>query len=621
MNDRIEEKLKLLPDKPGVYKMYDAKGELIYVGKAVNLKNRVRQYFRSQKNHPEKVRAMVANIADFDFVIVTNETEALNLECNLIKQNRPYYNILLKDDKHFPYIRIDLRLDFPRVEIVRRFKRDGARYFGPYLSSYELRESITAVRENFPIRQCKHDISRMIARGERPCLMHHIGKCCAPCSGKVTREEYHELIAEVIALFSGNGKAYIKKLTEQMLEASDKLDFERAAQLRDRIRAIKGISEKQSASLASDSSYDVFALARDELGTLAYGLFVRNGSVVSAEGFRIESSDEPFSEVISQFLLQFYVDSGELPREIVVMDEPEDTSAIEALLSEQCAHSVHIHVPKRGEKLKQGELARLNAAQTLARSRELTHREWERGVGALNALCSAIGLEEGAHRMECFDNSHTQGRDTVGSMVVFIDGKADKSLYRRFRTRTDTGGDDYLAMREHLTRRFERTLAGDEKFADLPDLLIVDGGRGQLNVALEVLESFGLTHIPAIGLAERNEEIILPDRDEPLVLKRSDPALQLLQRIRDEAHRFAITYHRSIRAKSSLYSRLDEIKGIGDKRRRALYEKFLTIEAISAASEAELRSVPGMDSRAARSVYAYFHDQEGEEENASAKNE
>ena len=612
MNERIEEKLKLLPDKPGVYKMYDASGELIYVGKAVNLKNRVRQYFRSQKNHPEKVRAMVANIADFDFVIVTNETEALNLECNLIKQNRPYYNILLKDDKHFPYIRIDLRQDFPRVEIVRRFKRDGAKYFGPYLSSYELRESITAVRENFPVRQCKHDIQRMIARGERPCLMHHIGKCCAPCTGRVTREEYHELIGEVTALFSGNGKAYVKKLTEQMLEESEKLNFERAAQLRDRIRAIKGISEKQSASLASDSSYDVFALARDELGTLAYGLFVRNGSIVSAEGFKIDSSDEPFSEVISQFLVQFYLDAGELPGEIIVMDEPDEASAIEALLSEQSGHAVHIRVPKRGEKLKQGELARLNAKQMLERSRELIHREWEKGEGALNALCQAIGLDEGAHRMECFDNSHTQGRDTVGSMVVFIDGKPDKTLYRRFRTKLDTAGDDYLAMREHLTRRFERTLAGDEKFAALPDLLIVDGGRGQLNVALEVLESFGLSHIPAIGLAEQNEEIILPDQSEPLVLKRSDPALRLLQRIRDEAHRFAITYHRSIRAKSSLYSRLDEIKGVGDKRKRALYEKFLTIEAISAASEDELKAVPGMDSRTAKSVYAFFHGENGE---------
>ncbi|MBR4434736.1 MAG: excinuclease ABC subunit UvrC [Clostridia bacterium] len=606
MNSKIAEKLKLLPERPGVYKMYDAKGKLIYVGKAISLKNRVRQYFQSSKNHPEKVRAMVANIDDFDFVIVKNETEALNLECNLIKENRPYYNILLKDDKHFPYIRIDFRQDFPRVEIVRRYKKDGAKYFGPYLSSFFLRESITAVRETFPVRQCKHDIKRMIARGERPCIMYHIGKCCGPCTGNVSREEYHALVNEVAALFSGGGKTYIKRLTEDMNEAAERLDFERAAQLRDRIRAIKSISEKQNASAANAENYDVFALARDELATLAYGLFVRSGSVVSTESFDIDSSDEPFSEVITQFLAQFYLDSGDIPKEIIVMDVPDNIKTVEALLTENCSHAVHIRVPKRGEKLKQGELARLNAAETLKRSRELVHREWEKSERALSSLCSLIGMDTNAHRMECFDNSHTGGRDTVGSMVVFIDGKAEKSLYRRFKTKIQTGGDDYLAMREHLTRRFERALSGDEKFAALPDLLIVDGGRGQLNVALDVLRGMGLSHIHAIGLAERNEEIILPDSDEPIVLKKSDPALQLLQRIRDEAHRFAITYHRSIRDKSSLYSKLDVIRGIGDKRKRALYERFLTIDAIKNASVDELKQTPGMDSASARSVFEFF---------------
>lgn len=609
MNNVIEEKLKLLPDKPGVYKMYNGRGELIYVGKAVNLKNRVRQYFQSSRNHTEKVRAMVSNIEDLDFIIVGNETEALNLECNLIKQNQPYYNILLKDDKHFPYVRIDFCRDFPRVEIVRRFKKDGAKYFGPFLSAVQLREIITAVRENFPVRQCKNDISKMIARHERPCLMYHIGKCCAPCTGKVTREEYHELVNEIASLFRGNGSAYIKELTEQMQKESDALNFEKAARIRDRIKAVKTITEKQTAASASDKCYDVFALARDEFSTLAYGLFVRGGNVIVAESFKLDSMNEPFSEVISQFLAQFYIDSGDVPREIVIMDEADEREALEKLLTEQSGHAVRIHVPQRGEKLKQGEMARLNAQQTLARSRELIHREWERGEGALNELCRVIGLELTPHRMECFDNSHMQGRDTVGSMVVFIDGKPDKTLYRRFRTKQDANGDDYLAMREHLTRRFERTLAGDEKFAELPDLLVVDGGRGQLNVALEVLSEFGLSHIPAIGLAEQNEEIILPESDEPIVLPRSSPALQLLQRIRDEAHRFAITYHRSLRAKSSLYSKLDEIPGIGDARKRELYGHFQTIDAISMADVAELRSVRGMNIRAAQSVYDYFHPQ------------
>lgn len=607
MNDRIEAKLKLLPDKPGVYKMFNSCGELIYVGKAVNLKNRVRQYFRSSANHPPKVAAMVANIDDFDFVIVGNETEALNLESNLIKQNKPYYNILLKDDKHFPYVRIDYKQDFPRVEIVRRFRKDGAKYFGPYLSSYALRESITAVREHFPIRQCKKDIGKAIARGERPCLMYHIGKCCAPCTGRVTKEEYAALLDEVVAMFQGSCKGYIESLTRLMQEASDRMDFEKAAQYRDRIRAMQSISEKQIASSASDKSYDVFALARNELATVAYGLFVRGGNVISAESFNIGADDEPFSEIISQFLMQFYNGMGQIPKEIVIMDEPEDLSAIESCLAEQCGHAVRIHIPLKGEKLKQGELARANAEATIDRKRELTHREWERGEGALIELMQLVGMDVFPRRMECFDNSHIQGRDTVGSMVVFIDGKPEKTQYRRFRTKQAADGDDYLAMKEHLSRRFQRALDGDEKFAELPELLIVDGGRGQLNVALEVLEEFGLSHISCIGLAEKNEEIILPDRQESVILSRSSPVLQLLQRIRDEAHRFAITYHRNLRAKNSLYSVLDGISSIGDKRKRALYEKFLTVEAIKSASVEELKTADGMNITSARSVWNYFH--------------
>ena len=607
MNEKIESKLKLLPDKPGVYKMFNARGELIYVGKAINLKNRVRQYFQSSKNHPPKVASMVSNIDDFDFVIVGNETEALNLESNLIKQNKPYYNILLKDDKHFPYIRIDYKQDFPRVEIVRKYKKDGAKYFGPYLSGFALRESITAVREHFPIRQCKKDIRKAIARGERPCLMYHIGKCCAPCTGKVTPEEYRLLLDQVTALFQGNCKTYIDDLTAKMMAESEKLNFEKAAQYRDRIRAMQSISEKQIASSASDNSYDVFALARNELETVVYGLFVRAGNVISAESFSINAGDEPFSEIISQFLLQFYVGMANIPKEIIIMDEADDVDNIELLLQQQSGHAVKIHVPRRGEKLKQGQLARMNAEETIGRHRELTHREWERSEGALTELMQIIGMDVFPHRIECFDNSHIQGRDTVGSMVVFIDGKPDKTLYRRFRTKQNTGGDDYLAMREHLTRRFRRTIDGDEKFAELPDLLIVDGGIGQLNVALEVLNDFGLAYISCIGLAEKNEEIILPDEKESVILARSSPVLQLLQRVRDEAHRFAITYHRNLRARNSLYSVLDNIKGIGDRRKRALYEKFLTIDAIKAADMDELKSADGMNAAAAKSVYDYFH--------------
>ncbi len=607
MNERITEKLKLLPDKPGVYKMFNAEGELIYVGKAVSLKNRVRQYFHASKNHPPKVAAMVSNIDDLDFIIVGNETEALNLESNLIKQNRPYYNILLKDDKHFPYVRIDLKQDFPRVEIVRRYKKDGAKYFGPYLSSYALKETISVVRENFPIRHCKKDISKAIAKKERPCLMFHIGKCCAPCTGNVSREEYHEKLNEVIVLFQGNCKPYIDKLTDLMLIESEKMNFEKAAQYRDRIRAMKTISEKQIASAASDNSYDIFAVARDELSTIVYGLFIRNGNVVRAEAFDINADDEPFSDVISQFVLQFYADMEQIPNEICIMDETNDAIGIEKILSAQCGHIVKLHVPLKGEKKKQGDLAKMNAEQTLSRRREITHRQWERSEGALIELSQLIGMDILPHRMECFDNSHIQGTDTVGSMVVFIDGKPDKSLYRRFKTKQNTAGDDYLAMHEHLSRRFERTLSGDKKFAELPDLLIVDGGRGQLNVALNVLDEYGLSYINAIGLAEKNEEIILPGSSESVILSRSSPALQLVQRIRDEAHRFAITYHRNLRAKNSLYSVLDNIPGIGDKRKRTLYENFLTVAAIRDASIDELKACDGMNIRSATAVHDFFH--------------
>ena len=622
MNDKIEAKLKLLPDEPGVYKMYDIRGELIYVGKAINLKNRVRQYFHSSKNQLPKVKAMVEHIDDLDFIIVGNETEALNLESNLIKQNKPYYNIMLKDDKHFPYIRIDFRQDFPAVQIVRKYKNDGAKYFGPFLSTLALREAITAVRDNFPIRHCKYDINKMIARGERPCLMYHIGRCCAPCTGKVSRETYHSYLKEVEMLLQGNSKKYEEQLTNKMLEESEKLNFEKAAVYRDRIRAMRSIGEKQIASSASSKSYDVFAFARDETATLAYGLFIRKGNVVAAESFNISAGEEPMEEISAQFLMQFYTDSAYAPNQINVSVEPENKEHIENCLSEKFGHSVHIHTPLRGEKHKQCELAQLNAVQTLARREETERRRRERGEGALIELAEIIGLDSIPYRIECFDNSHIRGTDTVGSMVVFIEGKPEKSLYRRFKTKQETNGDDYLAMKEHLTRRFERTLSGDTKFAELPDLLVVDGGRGQLDIALDVLAEYGLSDIPAVGLAEKNEEIILPDRKEPLTIEKNNPALHLLQRIRDEAHRFAITYHRNLHAKNSLYSELDEIKGIGAKRKRALYEKFLTVGEIAAASLDELKKTESMDTPSACAVYEYFHKDKDENsvENGAVEN-
>lgn len=609
MNDVIRDKLKLLPDSPGVYRMYNALGEIIYVGKAVNLKNRVRQYFQNTPK-PPKVAAMVSNIADFEFTITSSEMEALTLECNMIKQNRPRYNILLKDDKGFPYVRIDFTKDFPRPEIVRRVKKDGAKYFGPYLSGLALRESITAVRDYFPVRHCKKDIAKAIARRERPCLMYHIGKCCAPCSGNVTRERYHGYLNEIAQLLQGHCKDMVDRLRRQMNGASEKMEYERAAVLRDRIKAIESLAEKQRAATTVINSFDVFSVAKDDMNTVVYAILMRDGNVVKTDSFFLTASDERDEEIMASFLMQFYMGSGHIPNEVVCCVMPESAQSIAECLKEECGHTVKLIVPQRGEKKQLVELAKVNGVEALKRKKELTVKEWERGEGALMELSRIVGMDEIPRRMECFDNSHFQGRDTVGSMVVFIDGKPDKSLYRRFKTNSNTDGDDYEAMREHLTRRFKRAMEGDEKFNELPDLLIVDGGRGQLNIALEVLEEFGLSYITAIGLAERNEEIILPDSEESVIMPRSSSTLHLLQRIRDEAHRFAITYHRSMRSKTALFSVLQQIDGVGEKRRRALFDKFLTLDAIKAASVEELASAEGMNRVVAQKVHDYFNGEE-----------
>ena len=608
MNATIEEKLKLLPDAPGVYRMYDAGGTVIYVGKAVNLKNRVRQYFRDSKGHSPKVRAMVSHIEDLETIQVTNEREALSLECNLIKQYRPKYNILLKDDKHFPYVRIDMKQDFPRVETVRRVANDGARYVGPFLSSTPLRESMAILRDHYPIRHCKKDLKKAMARRERPCLMYHVGKCCAPCSGKVSREEYHAMLEEIVAFLSGSTEGVTRELERRMEEASEALDFERAAMLRDRIRAIRSLSEKQTVIAVTDARMDVFALGRQEDKALVYALFVRGGKVIGTEPYRMEADpEEPDGAVMAAFLTQYYEDGSGVVPEILVHTEPDGISGIAEWLSGLAGRKVFLHRPERGDKKKLADLAYRNCLDLLEKDATLQKRAWERGEGALAQLSGLLGLDEVPARMECYDNSHMQGRDTVSSMVVFTDGQPDKKAYRRFRLRSEAGGDDLLAMREVLTRRFERAEKQDPGFLPLPDLIVIDGGKTQLEVAEEVLREKGLDYIDAIGLAESFELIYLPDRDDPIVLPRSSAALHLIERIRDEAHRFAITYHRSLRAKRDLFSVLDRIPGVGEKRKRALFDHFDTMQDIRSADVEALSAVPGVSRPAAESIYAYFH--------------
>lgn len=602
MNQIIADKVKLLPDTPGVYKMLDDTGTVIYVGKAISLKNRVSQYFQKNKDHSPKVLAMVSHVADFETIGVRNEAEALSLESNLIKEFMPKYNILLKDDKHFPYVRIDLRKDFPGVEVVRRIQSDGATYLGPYLSAVALQEQLSIIRTQFPIRHCKKDLYKAMARRERPCLMHHIGKCCAPCSGNVSREEYHALLKDVISFLEGHTEQVEASLKKQMWEASARMDYEQAALLRDRLKTVEKLQSKQAAIFPREYEADVFVPAHLEEDTLVYALFVRNGKIIGTEHYAMQARPEDTEEdILTAFLLQQYARADNRPpREILLPFLPDGASSLEQVLTEAAGRRVYLLAPQRGDKLRLVEMAQKNGQELLEKEKALREKAWDRDEGALAALSVLLGLEEIPMRMECFDNSHIMGTDTVASMVVFTNGKPDKNQYRRFRIKTEAKGDDLLSMEEVLTRRLE-------KGEPYPDLLIVDGGKTQLKVAEEVLHKLELPFIPVIALAEMHEWVYTPDSDEPIVLPRNSAPLHLLERIRDEAHRFAITYHRTLRQKNALFSRLDEIPGIGDKRKRALFDAFITLSAIEQASVEELSAVKGMSLPAAQAVYGYFH--------------
>ena len=610
LSPELEHKIKTLPKEPGVYIMRDQTGVVIYVGKAVNLMNRVRQYFTSSAGKAPKVAAMVAHVQDFEYIITDSEMEALILECNLIKQYQPYYNILLRDDKQYPYVRLNLKEDFPRIEIVRQIKRDGAKYFGPYLAAHSIREVLDAVYKLFPLRSCKKDLSK-IKKGERPCLNYQMGRCYAPCAGKVSREEYHEVVKEVVDLLSGKYKKIEKILTEEMYQASEKLDFEKAALLRDKIAVLHRVAERQKAGFPDLNDKDLFAAAIGESEAVVQAFFVRKGKLQEAERFFLSNGATDEAEALDSFLKQYYLDKTHIPKKIYLGAELEDVEILSQWLSGLRGSQVELIAPKRGDNKKLVDMARKNAAEALVRKEQRRKKEFERTVGAAEALGTVLDIGY-VRRMECYDISNTQGTDSVASMVVFIDGKPAKKEYRRFRIKTVEGANDFASMEEVLTRRLTEGFHADDRehgFGAMPDLIVVDGGKGQLSSAVGVLESLGLEDLPIIGLAKREEEVFLPGESQPLVLPRTSPALQLLTAIRDEAHRFAITYHRNLRQARTISSELDRIPGVGPKRKKILLEAFESVDAIRRASIDQLAAVKGVDIATARAIYRYFADE------------
>ncbi len=610
MTEDIREKLALLPDSPGCYLMKQ-QGEIIYVGKAINLKNRVRSYFHG-RDHTPKVAAMVSKVDDFDLILCDTELEALVLESNLIKLHMPYYNILLKDDKHYPYIRIDEREPFPRVEVVRKIERDGARYFGPYIAATAVHDVMAVLRQTFPLRTCPTPPDP--GKPRRPCVHYEIGQCMAPCAGYVTSEAYHAIVAEVIQFLQGKSGPVLKRMREEMQAAAQDLQFERAASLRDRIGSAERLLEQQRAISTGGGERDVVAIAQDGLDAMAQVLHVRGGKMIGSDSFALErAGDEEKGEVIASFLMQYYEDAHLIPREVLAQSLPDDAAMIEDALTERRGARVYLIEPQRGEKRAFVLLAEKNARDALEKRNARARKSFERTEGAAKALADALGLASAPRRIEGFDISNTQGVLSVASMVVFVDGAPAYKEYRHYRIKTVVGANDFASMEEVLGRRFRRGIAerdkrlaeglplGEGGFADLPDLILIDGGPEQLLFARRAVQAAG-GDVPMFGLAKRLEEIWLPDAETPIMLDRHSPALHLIQRLRDEAHRCAITHHRSLRAKQSVRSKLEDIPGVGPKRRAALLKRFKSMEALRGATVEEIAQTPGMSMPAAEAV-------------------
>lgn len=618
----FEYHLKNLPSKPGVYLMKNSLGEVIYVGKAKILKNRVKSYFQNSKNHSEKVRVMVKHIAEFEYIVTDSEMEALILECNLIKKYSPRYNILLKDDKFYPFIKITVNDDFPRVFVTRNYSKDGSKYFGPYTNGTAVYETINLINKIFPLRTCKLLIKE---GGEivRPCLNYHIKKCFGPCGGYISKEEYGKMINDVIDILSGKDTTVLKVLQSEMEEASMNLEFEKAADLRDKILAIKAIVEKQKIFKTMEGDEDFINIYKDEKDSCVQVFFSREGKILGREHFIFENTaEDSIEEILEEFITSFYGGTAKVPRTIYV-PAISNVELVEEYLTIKRGAKVWIKVPQKGQKREMLEMVKNNAKITLEKFKDKYLIDKEINKIALEELQELLDLEIWPSRIEAYDISNIQGVDSVGSMIVFEEGRSKNSDYRRFRIKTVKGANDYDSMREILTRRFSHGLeevkaiqesklqfsAG--KFSNFPDLIMMDGGKGQINIALEVLRDLNI-NIPVCGLVKDDKHATrgIIYNNEELIINRSSNLMQLIRRIQDEVHRFAITYHRSLRDKRTLHSVLDDIPNVGEKRRRALLMKFGSVDNIKSATLEQLLETPSINNKAAESIYQYFNGNE-----------
>ncbi|WP_075578845.1 excinuclease ABC subunit UvrC [Acidaminococcus massiliensis] len=598
MNDAIKETLAVLPNAPGVYIMHDASGKVIYVGKAVILKNRVRSYFRPASQVSPKVRAINAHVASIETIVTASEMEALILECNLIKKYRPRYNIDLKDDKTYPYLKITVGEAYPRMVLTRRVLKDGARYYGPFADAGALRDTMKLIRTMFPLRHCRN------LNAKRPCLQYHLHRCLAPCTGKVPVSEYRQLVDSVLLLLDGKVAQLEKELTAKMQEASDRLEFEAAARYRDSLLSVRKLAEKQKATTESGDR-DVVGLAMDDSGVCVQVFFIRSGKILGRDSFFLDQEiGEPGGEVLADFLKQYYHENHRPPREILVSEELEDSdrTLLSQWLSTLNEKTVDLLVPQRGLKHDLVLMAVNNAKKNLEERLRRGQASGQTGLDAAEQLQKALGLVKPLERMDCFDISHNQGRETVASMVVFRNGEPSKKDYRRYKLRSTEGKpDDFKSMQEVVYRRYR-------DLEDLPSLIIIDGGKGQLSSACEVIRGLGISgeEVPVIGLAKREEEIFKEGAHTSILLDKMSPALHLIQHIRDEAHRFAITYHRKRLARRNLVSVLDHLEGMGPKRRASLWKRFGSLEAMRQASVEDLAAVETMNRVVAERVHAFL---------------